>query len=92
MPGTISESYEAGVGAARHYEGGYDDIVTFGRVLAETVFSGGDDCVELLLAYFEKPHKWEGEYRQWLRLGGVLDKECLNRFSDWYAARSGESK
>lgn len=83
MPGLISESFEAGVGAAR-YEGGYDDVVTFGRVLAETLFCDGDNPVELLLAYFEKPHKWEGEYRQWLAFGGTLDQECLDSFKDRY--------
>lgn len=55
----------------------YDNIVTFGRVLAETLFFGTEEPVKSLLAYFEKPHKWEGEYQKWRELGGTLDRECL---------------
>jgi len=63
---------------------GYDDIVTFGHVLADTVFYGSDEPAQALLGYFEKPHKWEPEYQKWSELGGTLDKDCIRRFEDWY--------
>lgn len=65
---------------------GYDEIVTFGHVLAR-IFAGSECAVESLLAYFEKPHKWEAEYQQWRKLGGTLDAECLDEFEKWYEAK-----
>ncbi len=62
----------------------YDDIVSFGRVLAETICAGSTDPTEILLSYFEAPHKWEAEYQKWRALGGTLDNECLRAFEDWY--------
>jgi hypothetical protein len=66
---------------------GYDDIVTFGHVLAGTILLGSDDAIATLLSYFEKPHKWEGEYQMWRAFGGTLDKECLSQFENWYDNR-----
>jgi len=62
-------------------DNGYDDIVTFGRVLSQSVFGCN---VDSLLDYFEAPHKWETEYQKWRELGGTLDDECLERFAAWY--------
>lgn len=69
----------------------YDNIVSFGHVLAKTIFLGDEDPVESLLAYFEKPHKYEREYRKWIELGGTLDQDCLNRFADWHEAEQLEA-
>lgn len=63
---------------------GYDDIVTFGRVLAKTIIYGSDYPTDALLDYFEAPHKWESERLKWLELGGTLDEECLDAFVNWY--------
>lgn len=87
MPGTVSDSYEAGVGVARYFEGGYDDIVTFGHVLAKTVFYGSNEPMDALLAYFDKPYKWETEYQKWLELGGTLDRECVEAFETWHDSK-----
>lgn len=91
MPGPVSDSYEAGVGVLNDSDANYDDIVTFGHVLAKTIFYGSDDPVSSLLAYFEKPHKWETEYRKWRELGGTLDDECLHQFEEWSDNRGFET-
>lgn len=62
----------------------YDDVVTFGHVLATVVFAGNDEPVKDLLAYFEKPWKWESEYYEWRRVGGTLNEKCLDAFHKWY--------
>lgn len=57
-------------------ETGYDDIVTFGRVLGR-LWEYDDEAVSQLLDYLEK----------WLELGGTLDDECLDAFENWYDNR-----
>jgi hypothetical protein len=70
-------------------DAGYDDIVSFGRVLSQTIFYGeGDEAVEMLLSYFEGPHKWEAEYQKWRELGGSFSDPCLRQFEDWYDSRA----
>lgn len=73
MPGTVSDSYDAETGVLNDGDAHYDDIVAFGHVLIE---AGGFNARELL-AYFEKPHKWEKEYRRWRQLGGTLDSYVI---------------
>ncbi len=66
-------------------DNGYDDIVTFGRVMYDTIWKyDGPDAGEHLLDYFESPHKWEAEYQKWRELGGTLEPECLRAFETWY--------
>jgi hypothetical protein len=70
-------------------DNGYDDIVTMGRVLAQTIFYGqGGEAVEALLDYFEAPHKWEAEYQKWRELGGTLEDDCLRQFEYWHDNRT----
>lgn len=76
MSGTTSDSYEAGVGVMLNDgDANYDDIVAFGHVLVE---AGGYDA-KALLGYFEKPHKWEKEYRRWRQFGGTLDRKVIEK-------------
>lgn len=65
----------------------YDEIVTFGRVLAHA-WRYDENLVDDLFGYMDAPHKWEREYREWRRLGGTTDKACLDAFSDWYEHRN----
>jgi len=66
----------------------YDDIVTFGHVLAATIFYGNEEPVKDLLHYFEKPWQWEREFQKWRELGGTLDEPCLDAFERWYDNRA----
>lgn len=56
----------------------YQEVVTFGSILDDAgVFTSRID----LLEYFEKPHKWEKEYEEWVR----LDKPTTDREHQWQA-------
>lgn len=66
----------------------YDEIITFGRVLAHVwQYEDSDNLVSAIFGYLEGPHKWEKEYQHWRLLGGSLSDGCLEAFSDWYENR-----
>jgi hypothetical protein len=43
----------------------------------------GPDAGERILEYFDSPHKWASEYRQWVALGGTLEKDCMDALENW---------
>lgn len=53
----------------------YDQIVTFGRVMLEC--GQVSDCDEML-AYFERPWRWQKERDKFHELGGRTDKPTLD--------------
>ena len=61
----------------------HDDMVTFARAMHEVTWQYSTEPGELILSYFEKPHKWDTEYCQWLKFGGTLEKDCLTPFERW---------
>lgn len=63
---------------------GYDDIVTFGRIMYDIAWQYSSEPGERILEYFEKPHKWEPEFQKWKELGGSLEKECTDALEKWY--------
>ncbi len=65
------------------HDASYDDIVTFGHAMYR-IWQYSSEPGSLLLDYFEAPYKWEAEYQKWRKLGGTLDKECLDAFEHWY--------
>lgn len=60
----------------------YDQIITFGHVLHEC--GQISDCDELL-AYLDRPWRWQKERDKFLELGGRTDKATLDAMSELWA-------
>lgn len=51
-----------------------DQVIEFGHILAA---AGAFDTPQDALYYIEKPHKWEDEHDEWLRLGRPSPPEAV---------------
>lgn len=60
----------------------YDQIVTFAHVLHEC--GQVSDCDELL-AYFDRPWRWQKERDKFHALGGRTDQTTLNAMAELWA-------
>lgn len=65
----------------------HDDLVTFGRLMLDTVWHWSTEPVERVLEFFEFPHKYQVEMAKWVELGGTLEKAVCDEFARWYDNR-----
>jgi len=61
--------------------GRYDEIIAFAHVLHEC---GQVSDIDEVLAYLERPWRWQKEFSRWQELGGTLARETLDIMSsEW---------
>lgn len=61
----------------------HDDLVAFARTMTRLDWWYADEPTEVILDFFEKPHKWDREMQKWrslncdeIKFGEWLDKRC----------------
>ena len=67
-----------------HWYEAHSELLRFAIILRDAGAFDGEDPIDRVLYYFEKPWKWSGEHDRWIALGrpiGLSDMSALQEAS-----------